>query len=43
MGEVRLVYSGADTYVRLDGDLDRSIDMDIRVVGVHLTAADLIL
>jgi serralysin len=42
-GEVRLIFSGADTLVRVDGDLDTSVDMDMRVVGVHLTAGDLIL
>ena len=35
--------SGADTLVQVDGDLDTAIDMAIRVVGVHITAADLIL
>jgi Ca2+-binding RTX toxin-like protein len=42
-GEVRLVRSGADTLVRVDGDRDTAVDMDIRVVGVHLAAGDLIL
>lgn len=42
-GEVRLLNSGADTIVQVDGGWDSAVDMAIRVVGVHLTAADLIL
>jgi len=42
-GEVQLLYSGADTFVRVDGDLDTAVDMVIRVAGVHITAGDLIL
>ena len=42
-GEVRIVYSGADTVVQIDGDLDTAIDMTIRIVGVHASAADLLL
>ena len=40
---MRLAESGVDTRVRLGGDLDPAVDMEIRVVGVHITRADLIL
>lgn len=42
-GEVQLFESGADTIIRVDGDLDAAVDMTIRVIGVHLTASDLLL
>jgi peptidase M10/serralysin-like protein len=42
-GEIKLVKSGADTIVQVDGDKDSSIDMTILVVGAHLTKADFIL
>jgi Ca2+-binding RTX toxin-like protein len=42
-GEVKLVYSGADTIVQVDGDKDKPVDMTIYVVGAHLTKADFIL
>jgi len=42
-GEVRLVFSGANTLVLVDGDRDTAVDMTIRVLNVHLTAADLLL
>jgi serralysin len=42
-GEVRLVYSGVDTIIQVDGDLDTAVDMTIRIVNAHVTAADLIL
>lgn len=42
-GEVKLTYSGVSTLVQIDGDTDSAIDMTIRVVGVHLTGADLFL
>jgi Ca2+-binding RTX toxin-like protein len=42
-GEVRLVKSGNDTLVQVDGDKDNSIDMTILVKNAHLTKADFIL
>jgi Ca2+-binding RTX toxin-like protein len=42
-GEVRLVKSGNDTLVQIDGDKDNSIDMTILVKNAHLTKADFIL
>jgi Ca2+-binding RTX toxin-like protein len=42
-GEVKLVYSGLDTIVQVDGDKDKAVDMTFRVVGAHLTKGDFIL
>jgi hypothetical protein len=50
-GEVQLTYdtkgtaslADDDTFVRVDGDKDTAVDMVIKVVGAHLTKADLIL
>ncbi len=42
-GEIRLVKSGADTLVQIDGDKDSSVDMTILVKYVDLTKADFIL
>jgi Ca2+-binding RTX toxin-like protein len=42
-GEVRLVYSGANTLIQVDGDRDTAVDMVVTVVGVHVSAGDLIL
>jgi Ca2+-binding RTX toxin-like protein len=42
-GEVRLVYSGADTLIQVDGDTDPAVDMTILVHNAHLHAVDLIL
>jgi Ca2+-binding RTX toxin-like protein len=42
-GEVKLVYSGADTIVQVDGDKDKAVDMTILVKGVYLTKGDFIL
>jgi Ca2+-binding RTX toxin-like protein len=42
-GEVKLVKSGADTIVQVDGDKDSAVDMIIYVFNAHLTKADFIL
>ncbi len=42
-GEVKIVKSGADTLVQVDGDRDKAVDMTIYVSGVHLTKGDFIL
>ena len=42
-GEVKLVKSGADTIVQIDGDKDKAVDMTILVKDVHLTKGDFIL
>jgi len=42
-GEVKLVKSGADTIVQVDGDKDSAVDMTIYVFNAHLTKADFIL
>jgi Ca2+-binding RTX toxin-like protein len=42
-GEVKLVKSGADTIVQVDGDKDKAVDMTIYVYNAHLTKADFIL
>ena len=42
-GEIKLVKSGADTLVQIDGDKDNAVDMTILVKDVHLTKADFIL
>ena len=42
-GEVRLVKSGNDTLVQIDGDKDNSIDMTILVKNAYLTMGDFIL
>ena len=42
-GEVRLVTSGANTIVQVDGDNDPAIDMTILVHNAHIHAVDLIL
>ena len=43
LGEVKLVYSGADTLVQIDGDKDTAVDMTILVKDAHLTKGDFIL
>jgi Ca2+-binding RTX toxin-like protein len=42
-GEVKLVKSGTDTIVQVDGDKDSAIDMTFWVYGVHLSKSDFIL
>jgi serralysin len=42
-GEVKLVYSGLDTIVQVDGDKDKAVDMTIHVYNAHLTKGDFIL
>ncbi len=42
-GEIKLVKSGADTIVQVDGDKDKAVDMTIYVYNAHLTKADFIL
>ncbi len=42
-GEVKLVYSGGDTLVQIDGDKDSAVDMTILVLGVQLSKGDFIL
>ena len=42
-GEVKLVKSGADTIVQVDGDKDKAVDMTFLVLGTHLTKGDFIL
>jgi Ca2+-binding RTX toxin-like protein len=42
-GEVKLVKSGADTIVQVDGDKDKAVDMTILVKDAHLTKGDFIL
>jgi hypothetical protein len=42
-GEVKLVYSGLDTIVQVDGDKDKAVDMTIYVYNAHLTKGDFIL
>ena len=42
-GEVKIVYSGADTIVQVDGDKDKAVDMTIYVHNAHLTKGDFIL
>jgi Ca2+-binding RTX toxin-like protein len=42
-GEIKLVKSGADTLVQIDGDKDNSVDMTILVKNVYLTKGDFIL
>jgi Ca2+-binding RTX toxin-like protein len=42
-GEVKLVKSGADTIVQIDGDKDKAVDMIIFVANAHLTKGDFIL
>jgi Ca2+-binding RTX toxin-like protein len=43
LGEVKLVYSGGDTLVQIDGDKDSAVDMTILVKGVLLSKGDFIL
>ena len=40
-GEIRLVYSGDDTIIQVDGDTDTAVDMTILVKGAHVRAFDL--
>ena len=42
-GEVKLVKSGSDTIVQIDGDKDKAVDMTIYVYDAHLTKGDFIL
>ncbi len=42
-GEVKIVKSGADTLVQVDGDKDKAVDMTIYVYNAHLTKGDFIL
>jgi Ca2+-binding RTX toxin-like protein len=42
-GEVKLVKSGANTIVQIDGDKDKAVDMTIYVFNAHLTKSDFIL
>jgi Ca2+-binding RTX toxin-like protein len=42
-GEIKLVKSGADTIVQVDGDKDKAVDMTIYVYNAHLTKGDFIL
>jgi Ca2+-binding RTX toxin-like protein len=42
-GEVRLVYSGSNTVIQIDGDRDTAVDAIISVIGTRITAGDLIL
>ena len=42
-GEIKLVKSGADTIVQIDGDKDKAVDMTIFVANAHLTKGDFIL
>ena len=42
-GEVKLVKSGNDTIVQVDGDKDKAVDMTILVKDAHLTKGDFIL
>jgi serralysin len=43
LGEVKLVKSGSDTLVQIDGDKDSAVDMTILVKDAHLTKGDFIL
>jgi hypothetical protein len=43
LGEVKLVKSGSDTLVQIDGDKDSAVDMTILVKGVQLSKGDFIL
>jgi serralysin len=43
LGEIKLIYSGPDTLVQIDGDKDAAVDMTILVVGTHLSKVDFIL
>jgi Ca2+-binding RTX toxin-like protein len=42
-GEVKIVHSGIDTLVQIDGDKDSAVDMTILVQGVQLSKGDFIL